>query len=81
MAEKGKTKVRKADDAILVNAETSAYSVLGILLDKMTDVSHVPSDRETNTLFNRRATEDNKLKPSIASDASRYSADCITGPS
>lgn len=73
--DKGKTKTKKADDNMVCNAETSAYSVLGALLDKMTDVPHVPMDRETSTLLNRRATTDNKLYPSMASDASKYLID------
>lgn len=58
VSEKGKTKTCKAEDSILGSAETPAYSVLGALLDKITDVSHVPIDREASTLFNRRATDD-----------------------
>lgn len=71
VSEKGKTKTWKAEDSILEKAETSAYSVLGALLDKIPDVSHVPIDREASTLFNRRATDEKKFYPSIASVASK----------
>lgn len=75
VTEKGKTKARKADDNMVGKAETPAYSIFGALLDKISDVPHVPIDREANTLFNRRATDNKKLYPSLASKASKKLAD------
>ncbi len=80
VTEKGKTKACKAEDNMVVEAETPAYSIFGASLDKVPDVPHVPIDREASTLFNRRATDEWKFRPSIASEAPCCLADNMPEP-